>query len=296
MYRLILVALVLASASAAVAQPGDPQPDDAPPVVAAPPPPPDKKLFAAPPEAQPPHERGPWYRGPYGKNRVTHLTLTLGLGLGYVLSETVFKAALAPDQCRWCSPPSFDRTVRDNLVWENTERAHLLSNIDAFVVGPLVGFGLLALSDHDASAARLIDDLLPIAETVAISQVLTQAVKFAVGRERPYRRFGTDTGKANDENLSFWSGHSALGFAITTSAGVIAHWRGYWTEPYIWGAGIAISLSTEYLRVAADRHYLSDVVIGGLVGVGSGLLVPRLMRRDLKIVPAPNGAGVAGVF
>ena len=238
----------------------------------------------------------PWYRGPYGKNRVFHLSLTVGLGLAFLVSETVAKDALAPDACRWCEPPSFDRAVRNKLVWDDTERAHLLGSIDAYVVAPIVGFGLLALSDHDASAARLIDDLLPVAETVAISQAITQIVKFSVGRGRPYVRFGTDTPHNNDENLSSWSGHSALGFAITTSAGLVAHWRGYWTEPYIWGAGIAISLSTEYLRMGADRHYLSDVLMGGFVGIGSGLLVPRLMRRDLKIVPVQNGAAVTGSF
>jgi membrane-associated phospholipid phosphatase len=67
-------------------------------------------------------------------------------------------------------------------------------------------------------------------------------------------------------------------------------------EPYIWGAGVALSLTTEYLRIAADRHYFSDVFVGGLVGLGSGLLIPRLMRRDLEIVPTSNGAAVAGTF
>ena len=82
----------------------------------------------------------------------------------------------------------------------------------------------------------------------------------------------------------------------TAAAGTICHWRHYWTEPYVWGSGIALSLSTEYLRMAADKHYLSDVLVGGFIGISSGLLVPRLMQRDIKIVPVPNGAAVVGVF
>ncbi|CAN5725807.1 hypothetical protein BH11MYX2_BH11MYX2_27620 [soil metagenome] len=243
-----------------------------------------------------PKPREPWYRGKYGSNRVFHLSLTVGLGLGFLVSETVAKDALAPNECRWCSPPGFDRSIRDSLVWNNPDRAATLSNIDAYVVSPLVGLGLLYLSDKDASWTRLVDDGLPILETVAISQAITQAVKFSVGRARPYVRLGGGgTGNA-DENLSFWSGHSALAFGITTSAGLVAHWRHYWTEPYIWAAGISLSLSTEYLRIGADKHYFSDVLVGGLVGVGSGLLIPRLMRRDIVILPVANGAALTGSF
>lgn len=97
-------------------------------------------------------------------------------------------------------------------------------------------------------------------------------------------------------NVSFSSGHSALGLAITASAGVICHWRNYWTEPYVWGTGIALSVTTEYLRIAADKHYLSDEITGGLIGLAGGVVIPRLMRRDMAITPVPGGAAVVGQF
>ncbi|MBA2542339.1 MAG: phosphatase PAP2 family protein [Deltaproteobacteria bacterium] len=237
----------------------------------------------------------PWYRGKYGRNRVTHLTITVGVGTAW-LATTLLKGSLVSD-CRWCEPPGFDRATRDALVWNNTGRAGTLSSLNVYVVSPIAAFGLLVLSDHDASASRLIDDLLPIAETVVFTQLAVHLLKLGVKRQRPEVRFGTATGAPTaSDNLSFPSGHSSLGFALTTSAGLVAHWRHYWTEPYIWGVGITLSLATEYLRVAADKHYLSDVLAGGLVGVGAGLLVPRLMRRELKIVPVANGAALAGQF
>ena len=239
----------------------------------------------------------PWYKGKYGRNRVVHLTLTLSLGVMYLASETVLKDDLTTSSCRWCEPPAFDRATRNALVWDDKKRADLLSSLDAYVIAPIVGLGLLIASEADASPSRLIDDMLPVLETVAISQVVTQIVKFSVSRQRPYAHFADgDPLYTTDDNASFWSGHSALGFGITASAGLICHWRGYWTEPYVWGAGIALSLSTEYLRIAADKHYLSDVFVGGVIGIGSGLLIPRLMRRDLKLVPIANGAAVAGRF
>jgi membrane-associated phospholipid phosphatase len=252
-------------------------------------------MATGPAHAEKDHE--PWYRGTYGRNRVVHLTITASFGVAFLASETVLKNSLAASSCRWCEPPAFDRAVRNALVWGDTGRAHFLSSMDAYVVSPIVGFGLLVASDHAASWSRVIDDTLPVAETVAISQVLTQIVKFSVSRQRPYAHFAAPGATpTNDDNLSFWSGHSALGFSITASAGLICHWRHYWTEPYVWTAGIALSLSTEYLRVAADKHYLSDVFIGGVVGIGSGLLIPRLMRRDIKIVPVKDGAAVVGEF
>ncbi len=239
----------------------------------------------------------PWYRGKYGKNRVLHLSLTLGLGLTYLASETVLKPTLAASSCRWCDPPSFDRVTRNALHWNDVKRANFLSSMDAYVLAPVVGLTFLYIAESDASWSRLIDDMLPVMETVAITQLITQAIKFSVGRQRPYAHFGDPQAPHGvDDNASFSSGHSALGFAITASAGLICHWRGYWTEPYVWGTGIALSLSTEYLRIAADKHYLSDVVVGGLLGLGGGLLIPRLMRRDIAILPVPGGAAVVGQF
>ena len=238
-----------------------------------------------------------WYEGERGKKRVLHLSITLGAGLVFLGSE-IFKDQIAPDNfggCRWCNPPSFDRAARNALVWDDTRRADILSSIDAYVVAPIVGVGLLYLSDHGAGLPRFIDDTVTVFETVALTQLVIQTLKFSVARRRPFAHFGTDVVFESDSNLSFPSGHSALGFSITVAAGMVCHWRGYWTEPYVWASGIALSVSTEYLRMAADKHYLSDVLIGGGIGIAGGLLIPRLMREDVPIRPVPTGNGVAFV-
>lgn len=249
---------------------------------------PDKKG----PEPEP---RGPWYKGPRGRKRVLHLSIAAAGGALFLTSE-LLKPQLAADNCRWCKPPSFDESARDALVWDNTRRADILSSIDAYVVAPIAGITLLALSDYGAGFPRFMDDTITVFETVALTQVVVQAVKFTVGRQRPFARFGTDVAFEPDQNLSFPSGHSALGFSITVAAGMVAHWRGYWTEPYIWGTGIFLSVSTEYLRMAADKHYLSDVLVGGGLGIAGGLLIPRLMKEDVPIVPIKNGVAWVGEF
>lgn len=68
----------------------------------------------------------------------------------------------------------------------------------------------------------------------------------------------------------------------------------------IWTAGYALAATSGYLRIAADRHYLTDVVVGAVVGSGIGLAVPLLVHPrigdDLRVVPADGGIALAGEF
>jgi membrane-associated phospholipid phosphatase len=79
--------------------------------------------------------------------------------------------------------------------------------------------------------------------------------------------------------------------------------RGYRFAPWVWTQGLALAFFSGYLRIAADRHYLTDVVTGALFGAAAGALVP-LLHRPLhagaaRFVIGPvagPGLGVAGVF
>jgi membrane-associated phospholipid phosphatase len=48
----------------------------------------------------------------------------------------------------------------------------------------------------------------------------------------------------------------------------------------VWATGLTLASTVGYLRIAADKHYFSDVVtaaiIGSIVGVGAG---DRCRRR-----------------
>jgi membrane-associated phospholipid phosphatase len=249
--------------------------------------------FAAPTAADPPAPA--WYRGEKGKKRVLHLSLAVGGGLLYFGSKFL-ESTFVPEDCRWCDPPAIDSGARKLLVWDDTGTADILSSVDAYVIAPIVGIGLLYLSDRGAGLPRFLDDTIPVLETVVYTQLVVQTMKMAFARRRPFATYGTQVAYKPDENMSFPSGHSALGFAITTGAGMICHWRGYWTEPYVWASGIALSLSTEYLRIAADKHYVTDVLLGGAIGIIGGLTIPRLMRSDVKILPMGKGLALSTTF
>ena len=244
----------------------------------------------------------PWYSGKYGRSRIVHASVLAAGGFVYIATETFLKSDLAPVQCRWCEPDSVDVSVRNALVWHDTKAAAIISNVTGYVLAPVVGIGLVGLgsiTSENPTSGQVFDDVAPILETVVISQLGAQAVKFGAGRQRTFVHFGPLAPHQLDDNVSFFSAHSTLTFGIATSAGMIAHRRRYWVEPYVWSIGMTIAATTAYLRIAADKHYLSDVLAGTAWGIASGLTIPLLMRRPeggLTVMPTGNGVALAGIF
>jgi len=82
--------------------------------------------------------------------------------------------------------------------------------------------------------------------------------------------------QVDDDNLSFFSSHTSTTTAFAFAVAQIATRRRVRT-PLVFLLGAAAGL-TGYLRIASDRHYFSDVIVGGLVGATVGTLVPRLLH------------------
>ena len=226
--------------------------------------------------------------------------------MGYLVSEFALKSELAPSTCRWCQPTGYDGSIRDSVRWRDPSLAVSLSDIDGFVVAPVVGVALTMLasasSDGDHTA-RWLDDTIPVIESGVLSGVLNQIVKFNVGEQRPFVHFGDPNRKHQvDDDVSFYSGHTTLAFAVATSAGLVAHERHYRLEPVIWATGFTIATSTAYLRMAGDQHYFTDVAVGAAVGTAIGIAVPLGLHRNelddhnLSVVPTGTGVSVTGTF
>ena len=240
-----------------------------------------------------PIARDRWYRGPHGTNRLLHLSITT---VGFVVYP-VFNYVEDGVDCRWCGGPNeIDRSVRNTLVLDVDSRgtAARMSDITSYVLSPAVDMGLvLAGTLASPSTAALMDDLIPIGESMVVTLWVTRALKVSFGRTRPYAHFSGPIG--DEDNVSFPSGHTSRAFALATSAGYIAHVRGYKVEPYVWASGMTLAVTTAYLRIGADKHYLTDVLAGAAIGVSAGLTVPLLMRRtNATVVPTTSGIAVAG--
>jgi membrane-associated phospholipid phosphatase len=218
------------------------------------------------------------------------LTLTAG-GLAAWITSELLKGDIAPSSCRWCSVDPVDASVRDALVWHDTALADTLSNVTGIVLLPLSAIGLDALAAaHDGALRGVPEDALLIAEAAVVAADVNQLTKLIAGRERPFVHALVPEQKSrtphpSDNNLSFFSGHSSEAFALATASSTVGTMRGYRWAPLAWSVGEAMAATTAYLRIAADKHWLTDVVVGAVVGAGIGFAVPYVFHSAVDDPP-----------
>ncbi|MEP7121545.1 MAG: phosphatase PAP2 family protein [Byssovorax sp.] len=159
--------------------------------------------------------------------------------------------------------------------------------------------GYLKRKSPDVAAQMVQMDL----EALAVNAFLSSLVSNVTGRERPYGRLcDADPAKqtfdcsSTSRYRSFFSGHSSTTF---TSAGLVCSHHMHFN---LFGGGAADTLAcvtallaagaTASLRVAADQHYLTDVMVGSAVGAAMGFGVPWLMhyRGGGSLLPGSSGS------
>jgi membrane-associated phospholipid phosphatase len=261
--------------------------------------------------AEPPHD--------LHFNTAIDLPITLVLFGGYQVSELVLKKRLAPAKAGWRerAPDGadrlnfFDRAGR-GLRWVDAREAARVSDF-LLIMANITSQSLtyVASTIDGDSGVHGAENVLMIFEATSIAAATNQLTKFIVGRQRPCSRFALAGATAPcfgdpiDENLSFFSGHAAVTAALATSSGMVASLRGYALAPLVWGTGALVALTTGGLRVAADKHFLSDVLGGIVIGGTIGALVPLLAHRRVDSASPAIGAapplggasfGYAGVF
>ncbi len=209
------------------------------------------------------------------------LPLTVAATAAWVGSELA-KERLAPDACRFCEPNGLDTAVRNAVVWRNPAAARHASDALVFALLPagMVTHQLLA-ARADGELSEGFVDVLVVAEAAALAADLNQLVKFAVGRERPFVHYG-DPARPHeaDDDLSFYSGHTSMAFAVASSAGMVSTLRGYRSAPWVWGVGMSLAATAGWLRMGGDMHWFSDVLVGAAVGTAVGAGLPWLLHRD----------------
>jgi len=194
-----------------------------------------------------------------------------------VVGSELGKRDIAPDHCLWCASNAFDDGARDLLKWDSPKTAATISDACGFMLAPATSFATLAgAAAHDGASRHTPEDLLIVVESVAVTAMVNQIVKFGVARERPYAfHESSHLDKTTpDAHLSFYSGHTSITMALAAAGGTVAYQRDYRLAPLVWIPSAAISLFTGYLRIAADKHYLTDVLTGAVAGSAIGILVP----------------------
>jgi len=230
-------------------------------------------------------------RDDLGDPKLADGAITL-LGAVSWLTLEALKSTLAEESCRWCDRTAsgastlnaVDGGLRRALVWDDPEAAAMASNVTGFGLSLGASFGLTALAAAvDGRSDRIGADSLIIAESMVVAMNFNQMAKLTFQRQRPFLHSVTSevalATAGPDDNMSFFSGHTTLAFSLAVSAGTVASMRHYRLAPLIWGVGLAGATATGYLRIAADKHYFSDVFVGAAVGSLTGFAIPYFLHR-----------------
>ncbi len=146
--------------------------------------------------------------------------------------------------------------------------------------------------------------LLLLTQATSLAMLVNVIVKYSVGRSRPYVWHGTPDlypASVSDANVSFFGGHTTFVFAVVVSGSTLFFMQDMPGAPWVLGVGLAAASFTAYLRMAAEKHYLSDTLVGAGVGSLIGWAVPYLFHRPGRkgppqagdLLPAPGGIAIA---
>lgn len=117
------------------------------------------------------------------------------------------------------------------------------------------------------------------------------------GRPEIYRS-GADRSKGESWG-SFYSGHASAAFASAVFGSMWFQSK-YPESPYtplVWASTLSLATAVGALRVAAGKHYPSDVVVGALAGAATSFAVLRLHRSSrVSVAVVPGYAGVRVLF
>ncbi|MCB0281316.1 MAG: phosphatase PAP2 family protein [Calditrichaeota bacterium] len=202
----------------------------------------------------------------------------IGYGSLAVFSLTQFPLFpyLAPQESAWKIAPETDIFFRKKLKWQNKNlrKAAFYSDIllDGIFLPSVFWTPLL-------SKEKYAHHLLLNIEVASATGILTNLAKFITGRQRPYSYYSTLESEGLDDYLSFFSGHTSLTFAIATSTSMIFEKKEPQISGLIWSSSIALAALTGYLRIAGDKHYMTDVLTGVVLGSLTGYLITEHQQK-----------------
>jgi membrane-associated phospholipid phosphatase len=120
-------------------------------------------------------------------------------------------------------------------------------------------------------------------ETMAITGAIFTMATGNVYRSRPYvynTSLPEDFRRDKNSQRAFFAGHTAATAAATFfMAKTFADFNpDSKAKPYVWAFAAAVPAAVGYMRYKAGMHFLSDNVLGYLVGMGAGILVPQFHK------------------
>ncbi len=241
----------------------------------------------------PPAPKGPTAepaRGsPFAVRLAADLPVTLGAGVLALTTELV-KSELPGPACGTACDPGGINALDSLGLGSHSSGARTASDL---LVGVNVGLPFVidlfdVLASHPPDGWRGYGaDVVVLAEVLAVNAGLNGLVKNAVRRPRPLvydadlAAVPTADRLDPDAALSFYSQHSSTAFAMATAYSYLFMRRhpGSRLIVPVWLISEGLVTTTAALRVAAGRHFITDVLTGAAVGSALGLLIPYLHQR-----------------
>jgi membrane-associated phospholipid phosphatase len=198
------------------------------------------------------------------------------------------------ETCRWCTSNEFDETIRKWLVADDARTAGLLSHVFSIGILPALAIGATVVPGALTRARRHFgaQDFAILIVAFLMTTAVTDGVKKLAERERPgfhhERALLLEAAQHPlERNLSFFSGDTAWAFAFAACAFTLARLRGYRTERWIGIAGFVCATIAGILRIVADMHWASDVIVGAIVGTTIGVVLPTLIHPRAVVDAKP---------
>ncbi len=223
--------------------------------------------------------QGPVEGGPYEIQKKKELGLFLAGGVLLGASKFLHPQHSCP--CSSSDVNGFDHRFAGDSVGPHAATASDILNMGV-LPSTVVLFTALDARRQDKSWEVLSHNGLILGEAALLNAGLNSLTKKLASRPRPFvydlPAGAAELGK-DDSFQSFYSGHASTSFAVSMAFArtyALSHPNGHRTLVY--AAAIGLSTVTGVLRVAARKHFPTDVITGAASGIAFGLLVPSLHR------------------
>lgn len=213
-----------------------------------------------------------------------------GLGLvAWSLTEYVRVRRGETRNARWLARDlnALDRAGRRALRWSCPARADRLSDLLAYGVAPAACAWALRRADESLFQVTVRDGFA-VTEAAVLAGLVNQLAKQLAMRERPFADGIPGKIPLPDRFGSFFSGHASSVAVICAATAFRRTLSGHpssrlWILP-------ALPLAVAYLRIAADKHYATDVLAGLAIGLGMALVSTWTRPVQAVLEPALHAA------
>jgi membrane-associated phospholipid phosphatase len=212
--------------------------------------------------------------------------VALGVGLGFpVLNHYLWEPNVkALTEAQILAQNTQDISAFDRSATLNSSYAARTAS-DVGLISSVVLPSVLFLDKDIRADYKTVSTLY--AETLLLNYLVTETTKQLVQRPRPLTynpNIPMREKTVQDARLSFFSGHTSTTAAACFFAAQI--YSDYHPDsaalPYVWGTAALLPAAVGYLRYDAGKHFVSDVLVGYLVGAAVGVLVPQLHKIKVK--------------